>query len=194
MRQVGKILLFDSGEFNEWIDRIEIKRKVVRVQHHHTWSPSYKHFTGNNHFRLCESMENFHVNTNRWAEIGQNITTFPDGTIMICRSLEKNPAGIYMLNTGSICIENIGNFDKGGDNMTGSHRDTIIEMTKSLLNKFHLEPNDNTIVYHHWYDTVTGKRKKTDEPNSVKTCPGTNFFGGNMVREFREHFLPLIIS
>ena len=192
MKQVGKFMLFNSDEFSEWLSRIEIKRNVIRVQQHHTWVPSYKDFKGDNHFKICESMENFHVNTNRWAEIGQNITTFPDGTIMVCRSLEKTPSGIYMLNTGSICIENIGNFDRGGDNMTASHRDTIIKMTRALLKKFNLEPNDNSVVYHHWYDTGTGKRKKTDEPNSMKTCPGTNFFGGNMVSDFNKYFLPLI--
>ena len=44
---------------------------------------------------------------------------------MICRSLNTIPAGIKGANTYGVCIENIGNFDKGKDTMTPAQRNSI---------------------------------------------------------------------
>lgn len=109
---------------------------------------------------------------------------------MICRSLDKQPTGIHLANKGGICVENIGDFDKERDMMTEAQKNTIITLTGSLLKKFSITPNSQTLVYHHWFDLETGKRKVTDEPDSIKTCPGTNFFGGNTVKAYNDNFLP----
>lgn len=190
MKQVGKFILFNIDEFTGWLVQFDKKRKISHIQHHHTWIPSYKHFDGNNHFKLCEIMENSHKSRD-FDEIGQNFTTFPDGTIMLCRSLNTQPAGIKFHNNGGICIEHVGDFDIGKDNMTLSQKQTIISLTQLLLTKFNIRPSENTIVYHHWFDLSTGQQKPNDEPNSEKTCPGTNFFGGNTIKEYKQYFLPL---
>lgn len=104
-------------------------------------------------------MEQSHIKRG-FDEIAQHLTTFPDGKIMICRSLDKQPAGIHLAN-------------KGGDMMTEAQKNTIITLTGSLLKKFSITPNSQTLVYHHWFDLETGKRKVTDEPDSIKTCPPT---------------------
>lgn len=67
-------------------------------------------------------MKNYHVNHNKWSDITQNLTTFSDGTITLRRSLEETPVVIKGANTGDICIEHVGNFDFGKDEMTPEHK------------------------------------------------------------------------
>ena len=190
MKKIGKFILLEIAELGDWLKNFNQTRPISHIQQHHTWIPNYDSFNGNNHFRLCDSMEQAHLKRG-FSEIAQNFTTFPDGTIMICRDLNIQPAGIANANKGGICIENVGDFDDSKDQMTDEHRQTIVDLTKALLSRFTIIPNDKTLVYHHWFDLKTGKRKLTDEPWSVKTCPGTNFFGGNTHKAYEQFFLPL---
>jgi uncharacterized protein YraI len=135
-------------------------------------------------------MKNHHVRNNGWSDIGQHFTTFPDGTIVTGRSLEATPACIFGANRDSICIEHLGNFDKDGDAMTNEHRDTIIQMTAVLCDKFRLPVNTFSIIYHHWFELSTGKRNNGTGGN--KSCPGSNFFGGNKVEDCKSFFLPFV--
>jgi hypothetical protein len=61
-----------------------------------------------------------------------------------------------------------------------------------LCREFSLTPSVATIVYHHWFDLVTGLR--TDGTGTTKSCPGTAFFGGNSVEAAEEHFTPLVAA
>jgi hypothetical protein len=192
MKAVGKFILLEQTEFAEWLNMQIISRKIGLVQHHHTYVPAYKHFKGDNHFALCQGMENAHRERG-FAEIAQNFTTFPDGTVMACRNLNTSPAGIKGANYNGICIENLGNFDKKGDAMTPVQADCIVSITKTLLSRFSLKASDQTVVYHHWFDLTLGKRIKTEGTGDTKSCPGTNFFGGNTVNDFNQNLLPLLI-
>lgn len=78
MKAIGKFILLDLSEFDSWLEAQIIKRKILLIQQHHTYVPSYKHFNGSNHFQLCQSMERAHKERG-FAEIAQNFTTFPDG-------------------------------------------------------------------------------------------------------------------
>ena len=187
----GKFVLFDIDEFANWLSSTTISRIVKLVQNHHTFIPSYASFNGNNHFNLLKAMENAHLERG-FAEIAQNLTTFPDGTVAVCRSLEKTPAGIFGANTGGICIENVGNFDTGKDVITEQHRNTVIKVNALLCRKFALTPDSNTIVYHHWYDLTSGER--TNGTGVTKSCPGTGFFGGNTVANANGNLIPLIVD
>lgn len=193
MKAIGKFILLEPNEFETWLSMQAITRKINLVQMHHTFVPAYKHFKGDNHFQLCNSMEKAHLERG-FAEIAQNITTFPDGKIMICRSLDKVPAGIKGANANGICIENVGNFDSGNDTITTKQKNTLLSITKSFLTKFKLTANENTVVYHHWYDLTLGKRIKKEGTGTTKTCPGTNFFGGNTLETFKANYLPLLAS
>ncbi len=190
MKIQGKFMLFTLEEFAKFLADTTFKRKVNVIQNHHTYIPGYKQFKGSNHFAIVEGMENYHKTNNGWSEIAQNITTFPDGTIMICRGLEKIPAGIKGANQYGICIEHIGNFDKGGDQMTEEHKRTIVGLNALLCKEFNLTPNKDTVVYHYWYDLNTGAR--LNGGGATKSCPGTNFFGGNKVEDAEKSFIPLI--
>ena len=191
MKAIGKFILLDMSEFDSWLQAQIVKRKIALVQQHHTYIPAYEHFTGSNHFQLCQSMEKAHKERG-FAEIAQNFTTFPDGKIMVCRNLNTIPAGIKGANSYGICIEHLGNFDKAKDNMSNLQKECIIHITRSLLSRFKLAPSETTVVYHHWYDLNTGKRIAKEGTGSTKTCPGTNFFGGNTVEAFKTGLLPLL--
>jgi uncharacterized protein YraI len=181
---------FTIDEFENWLNKLSVARTIRYVQEHHTAIPGYAHFTGSNHFERQKSMRDFHVVTNGWSAIAQQFTTFPDGTIMTGRSMELTPSGIKGFNTHAICIEHFGNFDKGKDAMTKAHAETIVRMTAALCKKFSIPVDADHVVYHHWFDLSTGKR--TNGTGSTKSCPGTDFFGGNKVADAEKNFLPLV--
>ena len=191
MRQKGKYTLFTLEEFALWLHGNTFFRPVILIQNHHTFIPSYEDFKGDNHLVLCEEMEQGHLERG-FAEIAQNLTTFPDGTVAICRSFDKDPAGIKGANQGAICIEHLGNFDLKKDEMTTAQQEAVVRLNALLCKKFHLLPGLETIVYHHWYDRNTGLR--TDGSGFTKTCPGTNFFSGNTVAASSNYFIPLITA
>lgn len=189
--KMSKFQSFDIAAFGEYITALNVKRKIKLVQLHHTYSPSYKNFTGSNHVELQSNMRSYHIKTNGWNDIGQHFTIFPDGVILTGRSLESNPAGIYGANTGAICIECIGNFDENGDTMTDAQKHAIAAAVKILLDKFGLSASAD-ITYHAWW---TGRGKNLRDyvqGKSIKTCPGTNFFGGNSRAAYKKNLLPLV--
>ena len=181
---------FTIAEFEAWISQIRVARTIRTIQQHHTYLPAYDHFKGDNHFQLQRSMKNHHVNSNGWQDIGQHFTSYPDGTIVTGRSLEKSPACIYGFNSNSICIEHLGDFDKGKDEMTAEHRETILRMTAAICKKFSIAINTDKIVYHHWFNLANGRRNNGTGKN--KSCPGTNFFGGNKVEDCQANFIPKV--
>lgn len=178
------------AEFENWIAQMRVGRTVMKIQQHHTYIPSYIHYNGNNHFERQLAMKNHHVNQNGWQDIGQHFTIFPDGEILTGRSLELSPACILNQNANAVCIENLGNFDSGADVMTSDQKTSIIAVTAALCKKFNLAVNSESIVYHHWFRLDNGIRN--DGTGNNKSCPGTNFFGGNKVADFDLNFAPLV--
>lgn len=179
-------------EFKAWIKKIRISRTIIKIQHHHTYIPSYIHFTGSNHFDRQKAMRDHHVSNNGWKDIGQHFTIFPDGTILTGRSLEDTPSCIYGQNANSICIENFGNFDKGKDVMTNEQQQSIVGVTALLCERFNIPITTDFIIYHHWFDLSSGVRNNGKKNN--KSCPGTGFFGGNKVEDCQNNFIPLVKS
>lgn len=188
-QQEGKFILFDVDAFASWLSTLNVTRVIHLVQDHHTFIPSYGDFNGNNHFELLKAMEQAHLQRG-FDEIAQNLTTFPDGTVAACRVMDKAPAGIKGANANGICIENLGDFDVGKDNMTASQQATILRVNALLCRKFKLTPSTDSIVFHHWFDLNTGQR--TNGAGTTKTCPGTGFFGGNSVASAQANFVPLV--
>ena len=137
-------------------------------------------------------MRNFHVNMNGWNDIGQHFTVFPDGVIVTGRSLNSDPACIKGANKGAVCVEILGNFDIGGDEMTVEQHDSVVSMFSTLCKHFNIPIDTDHILYHHWYDIFTGKR--TNGSGNTKTCPGTNFFGGNTVEAATGNFIKKVLN
>lgn len=185
--------IMDIGEFKKYIDGLNVTREIKIIQLHHTWNPSYKNFKGGNHDALQTGMRNTHIKTNKWADIGQHFTIFPDGKICTGRDINVAPAGIKGANSNGICIECLGNFDNGGDTITEAQKNAIVAVTKILLDRFGLNAKTG-ITYHAWW-TSGGKSLGTYvKGKSAKTCPGTNFFGGNTKEAYEKNLLPLIES
>jgi len=181
-------------EFKDWMMAKNINRKITMIHNHHTLVPDYSHFKGSNHFALCEAMKNSHMTDRRFADIAQQITTFPDGKIVIgTRSFERGPACIKGNNKEAICIEHVGNFDKRQDEMTKEHKKTIIHVNAVLNLRLKLMPTADTIVYHHWFNLSSGHRHNGDS-RPQKSCPGTNFFGGNKLKDAKKNFIPKVLK
>ncbi|CAG9607554.1 peptidoglycan recognition protein family protein [Pseudoneobacillus rhizosphaerae] len=191
----GQYILMTREEFRKWLLNNQFNRKISLIQQHHTWLPSYKNFNGSNHFQLLKGMENFHINKKKWKNIAQNITTFPDGKIAISRPLNIAPEGSIgeRANSVGIAIENVGNFDLGHDVMTKEQKETIVYITALLSIKFGLTPSIDSITYHHWWDMKTGQRVLNKiAGHTVKSCPGTGFFGGSTTTSAKKYFYPLV--
>lgn len=186
----GQFILMNKKGFYDWLQEQNFKRKIKLLQNHHTYKPDYSNFDGDDHFDDLKAMDSYHENKKGWSDIGQNITIFPDGMIGICRPIDTAPAGIKGANKYGICIENYGNFDEGGDEMTHEQMSVICFVNAALCEKFGLEINKDTIVYHHWWNW-SGKRTDGSDGNG-KSCPGTNFFGGNKVENAQSNFYPKI--
>ena len=174
---------FDTAdEFKTWLKNKSVTRKVTRLQVHHTGLPDYSCFyksngTTEDELTRQKSMKDFHVKSRGMSDIAQHFTVFPNGKIVTGRSLNSNPAGISGWNSGAICVEIYGNFDKGHDTMKPAQREAVIMLYGELCKKFKLTPSHSTIRPHAHFtsggtylgDYVAGR--------SRKTCPGTNFMG-----------------
>lgn len=182
----------DIAACESWVAGLQVARTIKLLQQHHTYSPDYSLFTGNNHFDLQRNMKRYHVNHNGWADIGQHFTVFPDGLILTGRNPEQPPACIYGQNARAICIENLGNFDRGGDIMHPRQEEAILRLTAALCKRFAIPANTDHIVYHHWFDLRTGERNNGSGHN--KSCPGSYFFKGNKVEDCQRHFLPKVLE
>lgn len=177
-------------EVSSWLSQQKVGRIVKLIQLHHTWQPNYATFTKYpDGFTLQKNMQTFHKNQG-WSDIGQHFSVFPDGSIITGRSLNNSPAGITGGNSGAICIENIGNFDVGGDTMTEAQKSAIIVLVQSLMKKFNI--STSSIRYHAWYTPNGTYLGDYNSSKSAKTCPGTNFFGGNTKSAFERHLKPLL--
>lgn len=156
-----------------------MKKYKYRFFHiHHTWKPTHKSFTGNNHIQLQTSMRNHHVNVNGWSDIGQHITLFPDGKILTGRDFGKSPASISNSNTGALMVEMLGNFDKPGtgqvndlgyDRLEGEQRKTILKLVQAFGNLY-------------GYDKIIFHNEK-----SPKTCPGTSINKDFFISEAKNY-------
>jgi hypothetical protein len=197
---LAQFRIYTPPDFQKYLMNTDFSREIKVVQNHHTWEPNYKSLSPTHgEMYWLESMRNYHIHDNGWSDIGQNITTFPSGNIGLCRPINITPAGIFGANTGAICIEHLGNFDEGHDQMTQEHKDAIVFLNAALCIKFNLEPIKEQVVYHHWFDR-TGKRFPESKVNNnqvggeQKTCPGTAFFGTDTITSAKVHFFPLIDS
>jgi hypothetical protein len=191
----GQFMLMTKEEFKEWLLSNKFNRKIKLIEEHHTWQPSYAQFNGSNYFPLLEGMKHYHVYERGFSDIAQNITTFPDGKVAVCRPFDIAPEGSIgaKANSVGISIENIGNFDIGYDVMTIKQKETIIYITALLCIKFGLTPSINSITYHHWWDMGTGENVlDNSRGHSIKTCPGTGFFEGNDTVSAINNFYPLV--
>lgn len=188
---MAEFKILKPSEFGEWLAAQKVYRSITRIQLHHTYQPDYAAWNSRPDGMYWQtSMRNFHVNTNGWADIAQQFTICPNGDIVTGRSLNSAPAGITGANTGAICIENIGNFDRGGDSMTTAQKEAIVTVVGELLKRFGL--STDAVTYHAWWTADGESLGDYVAGRSAKTCPGTAFFGGNTRTAYEANLKPLI--
>ena len=74
--------------------------------------------------------------------------------------------------------------------MTDTQKQAIAATVRVLIDRFNL--TTDSVTYHAWW-TADGKSLGDYvKGKSAKTCPGTNFFGGNGITEYRKNLQPLI--
>ena len=190
---------FDTeDEFKNWLKNKSVSRTVNKLQIHHTGSPSYSNFFKSNGTHEDElvrqnNMKSFHVNSRGMSDIAQHFTVFPNGKIVTGRSLNSNPAGITGWNTGAICVEIYGNFDKGQDTMKDAQKKAVIMLYGELCKKFKLTPSTNTIRCHAWFTSGGTYLGDYYPSKSRKSCPGTAFMGfGNSKSAIANNFIPMV--
>ena len=190
---------FDTeDEFKNWLKNKSVSRTVNKLQIHHTGSPSYSNFFKSNGTHEDElvrqnNMKSFHVNSRGMSDIAQHFTVFPNGKIVTGRSLNSNPAGITGWNTGAICVEIYGNFDKGQDVMKSAQKRAVIMLYGELCKKFKITPSTNTIRCHAWFTSGGTYLGDYYPSKSRKSCPGTAFMGfGNSKSAIANNFIPLV--
>ena len=183
--------LMTIEEFEKWIQTVKVNRYINILQVHHTYSPSYKEFTGSNEFALQQGMKNYHVNSCGYADIAQHFSVYPSGTIVTGRSLDRAAACCVGANTNGIGVEIVGNFDRGGDTMAQKQKDTIVRMYAAMAKRFNIDI-ETGIRFHGWYQYQGQYLGTYNSARSCKTCPGTNFFGGNTRASYDKNLKPLI--
>lgn len=190
---------FDTeDEFKNWLKNKSVTRTVNKLQIHHTGSPSYSNFFKSNGTHEDEltrqnNMKSFHVNSRGMRDIAQHFTVFPNGKIVTGRSLNSNPAGITGWNTGAICVEIYGNFDKGYDTMNDAQKKAVVMLYGELCKKFKLTPSTNTIRCHAWFTSGGTYLGDYYPAKSRKSCPGTAFMGfGNSKSAIANNFIPMV--
>ncbi len=152
--------LLNLNDTIAYVQSAEITRPTKQVHIHGTWSPSHKDFTGTNHLQLQANMRAYHVNTNKWRDIGQHLTLFPDGMFVTGRDLNEDPASIVGWNEGAICIEMLGDFS-GRDPFQGTQAESAFRIVAAIV-KHHGLP----------WDAVKFHRDNSNAGNP--TCPGTS--------------------
>lgn len=111
-------------------------RTINHLQYHCTWRPTLSgYLNSKDKEQVIRSMWVYHTQTEKWSDIGQNFTFSPDG-IWVCRDLNTTPAGILNHNYGGICVEMIGDFDKGREVMSPEYEKFIISAFAILREVF----------------------------------------------------------
>lgn len=169
----------NADDFINWLDNnygSYISKHISENHVHHTWRPDHSNNRSNSTLQLHKNMRNFHVNTNKWADIAQHITIGSDGKIVLGRNITQTPVSATGYNGGSnwhpFAYEMIGNFDIGNDVLEGKQLESAIKISRYFYDK-----KDKPVKFHREL-LLNGKQPKT--------CPGTgigkNWFMG-LVKE-----------
>ena len=187
--QNGFTLLQSAKDLRDWLAKQKVTRTINRVQVHHIDAPSYatwektdKKLFSEPHFGRTQSLDDY--GKRKWGSsdghgkyIAQHFNVFPDGMITTGRHLNSTPIGIKGWNTGAICIEIYGDFDKGKDVMTKAQKEAVIALYGELCKRFDIPVNTSHIRPHCWFTAGGTYLGKYDPNRSAKTCPGTSFMG-----------------
>ena len=197
----GFVLLENKEDVKKWLNSQKVTRTINKLQVHHmdmpnysTWEKTDKKVFDEPHFGRTQSLNDYGKKTWNYSDghgkyIAQHFNVFPDGKITTGRHLNSTPIGIRGWNTGAICIEIYGDFDKGKDVMTKEQKEAVIYLYGELCKRFKITPSTNTIRPHCHFTAGGTYLGKYDSSRSAKTCPGTNFWGVGCSKDGFKKFL-----
>lgn len=159
------------AEFGELVARFPFKRHLNAVHMHHTWRPNHAQYRGHD---TIVSMWRHHTQVNGWSDIAQHISIAPDGSIWLGRNWNQPPASAAGHNgntqAGPFMFEIIGDFDLGKDPFDGAQRETVLQVIRTVQQRFELPPE--TLLFHNMM--------------SSKTCPGSAIDYAAFLEEVRQ--------
>ena len=197
----GFSLLENEKDVKEWLSKQKVTRTINKLQVHHmdmpsysTWEKTDKKVFSEPHFGRTQSLDSYGKSTWHYSDghghyIAQHFNVFPDGKITTGRNLNSTPIGIRGWNTGAICIEIYGCFDKGKDKMTSAQKKAVIYLYAALAKRFDIPVNTTHIRPHCWFTAGGTYLGKYDSSRSAKTCPGTAFWGYGCSPDGFAHFI-----
>lgn len=199
--QNGFTLLENAKEVRDWLAKQKVSRRITKLQVHHmdlpnysTWEKTDKKLFSEPHFGRTQSLDDYGKRTWKSSDghghfIAQHFNVFPDGKITTGRNLNSKPIGIKEWNTGAICIEIYGCFDKGKDTMTKEQKKAVIYLYGELCKRFDIPVNTTHIRPHCWFTARGTYLGKYNPSRSAKTCPGTAFWGYGCSPDGFAHFI-----
>ncbi len=167
-----KFIVLTTNQLINYVKNLEWTRRPKELHIHNTWLPAHKHFDGSNYQKLQYGMWRYHTKNLGWSDIGQHLTLAPDGKWILGRDFMKNPSSIRGRNSKGFAIEMIGNFDKGNDKLEGKQKESILALSKFMINFFNLS-YEKGIVFHNQY--------------SGKTCPGSSINRKTFIQEVEDY-------
>ena len=197
----GFTLLENEKDVKEWLSKQKVTRKITRLQVHmmdlpnySTWEKTDKKVFSEPHFGRTQSLDSYGKSTWHYSDghghyIAQHFNVFLDGKITTGRNLNSTPIGIRGWNTGAICIEIYGCFDKGHDKMTAAQKKAVIYLYGELCKRFDIPVNTSHIRPHCWFTAGGTYLGKYNPSRSAKTCPGTAFWGYGCSPDGFSHFI-----
>ena len=207
MKKQFNFIRFDNiNEFENWLNKEIVTRKISRLQVHHMSLPNYttwettdkRIYKDNRELGRTKALDDYGKNKWNYKDshnhyIAQHFNIFPNGKITTGRSLNSKPIGINGWNENAICVEIYGDFDKNKDIMTAAQKQSVIALYALLCKKFNIKPSTDTIRAHCWFTSGGVYLGDYYASKSAKSCPGTNFMNfGNSRSAFVNNFYPLI--
>lgn len=158
---------------DEFVARVQSfgwRRRVWRVDMHHTWFPTHADYVGE---ETIEAMRKFHQDDLGWDDIAQHVSIAPDGLIWTGRDWNKMPASVgWGLNKGVFMFETIGNFDEGHDVLSGAQLEAVVTVIATIQRVFGLPAE--SLLFHR------------EVPVTQKTCPGTSVRKSDILMRVRS--------
>ncbi len=167
-----------SRQFESEVETFSWKRRVWRIDMHHTWFPAHSDYDG---AACIEGMARYHVEERHFDDIAQHVSIAPDGTIWTGRDWNSDPASVgFGMNRGVFMFEAIGNFDTGFDRLEGAQLASVTAVIETVQRHFQLPIQ--ALLFHR------------EVPQTEKTCPGSSVDKAYIMRlaaRLRRRALPV---
>ena len=145
--------LVSFEDFKRHLSNVHVARGINEIIVHHTWRPTASDYRG---IETVRGVRRYHMQVRGWSDNGYHVMIAPDGSIFMCRPLERSGAHTRGRNAHTIGVSFIANFD------SEAPRDykglpSGIRVIAELVKRFDLSIKN--IRFHREF--------------APKTCPGT---------------------